>query len=361
MNQNNAPARNFAVSSVRELMHDFANGTTTVPSHQRGDDAWTKKQKSALIDTILCGEPMGGITFRKKLSETGLVVVSVEDGLQRLSNLHRFTKDMFPDGQGRFFKDLDELTKEKLMAYTVPTTTYSNVTDAQAVKIFNNLNSGTKLTKGQHLASQAHNSPLVAFAKEQLLTPGAGFYDRTLPFWGMRDEKTNKGDDMLTAFAMIMGLAYGPDCITREGVQVDQIMARDDFNRVEIIAKLEILVSIWEKAHARQPKTTKTAQKDSWRLTNLNGYILYSLLVNDTNEPVHTPPTRTAMSKVWEDFIVESRQNPEIIKNRLHLDDAKAGRHTDAARWHRGWLRIFHPTVAVVPEPKADNDSDASE
>jgi hypothetical protein len=339
----------YGVSNVRDLTRKLEAGTLTVPSHQRGDNVWKKKLKSALIDSILRGAPINMMTFREKISETGAVVVSIEDGLQRISNLLRFTKNCFPDGQKRFFKDFDEVTKEKLMGYSVATNTYSNATDTQAVEIFDNLNSGSNLTNGARLASQAHNSPLVDFVKKQLLTPGVGFHDRVVPFWGPRDEKTNDGKDMLNAFAIVVGLAYGPDYITCEGVKLHKIMALDDFKPDEIIAKLEILVSIWEKAHARHPKTTKTVQNAAWKLTNLNGYIVYSLFVNGTIDPEHTPPTPTAMAKTWEDFIVESRLHPEVIKNRLHLDDAKAGGHTDAARWRRGWLRIFHPEVTVVP------------
>jgi hypothetical protein len=356
-----------------EILNEMESGEISVDDHQRDDDAWGRGQRVGLVTTIQMKMPMLNITLRKKPVPAGSRgLLSLEDGLQRLTAARLYVGNKFKDENGRFFKDLDEVSKERFLYYGVPTMTYSGATDEQAIEIFNNLNSGTKLKKGQTVASLSRLAPLVAFAKKLLLTPGEGFYERTTAFWPERSSRSKKGADMLTAYAICAGFAHGAAALTTEDVKIDKSIRCSKFDPDVVVSKMEILVSIFEAAQklcpiepdgtisVKKKREDKLAREKraAWNFPKLLGYIAYSLIIDKDIIPADKIPTLTTTIQTWTNFLVESRKNPNIIGARLLGGAALAGNHTDQARWHLGWLRMFRPEAAVTPGPAEDEDSD---
>jgi hypothetical protein len=299
---------------------------------------------------------MPNITFRTK-RVGNITVTTLEDGQQRLTTLRRYITNAFRDSHGRLFSDLTPVEQSRFEAYIVNVMTYSNATDEQAITIFNNLQNGSSCSIGERVYSLSRISPLVQFTLETLLTPGSGFYDRTVPFWGERTAKGQRGKYMTEAFALCAGLAHGSQYISKKWSDIDEIVARP-FSREKLLTDLEFLISIYEAVHQQAPITTKKLKKFYWDLGNFTAYIIHSMTLTEELEPQHPLPSRTDIHLAFREFMIEQRLHPEILLERLHANVPRSGDHWDQRRWHNGWLRMFVPTADVLEE---DSDSGNSE
>jgi hypothetical protein len=339
------------------LISDMVTDTITIPPHQR-DYVWTTKQQVKLVDAIQTGMPMPNITFRNK--RVGKYnIITLEDGQQRLTTLRRYMANSFRDSNGRLFNDLSPVEQAEFESYTVNVMTYSNATDEQAIVIFNNLQNGSSCSIGERVYSLSRISPLVQFTLETLLTPGSGFYERTVPFWGERTAKGQRGKYMTEAFALCAGLAHGSQYISKKWTDIEDIVARP-FSREKLLADLEFIISLYEEVHREAPITTKKLKKFYWDLSNFTAYIIHAMTLTEALEPLHPLPSRTDIHIAFREFMIEQRLHPEILTERLHagIPRGNGGGHWDQRRWHNGWLRIFAPTADVVEE---DSDTSSEE
>lgn len=343
---------------LKVLAANLSSHALVIPPHQR-DFVWTKKSQRSLVETIMMGIPIPAVTIRKQLLKDGTTLTTLEDGQQRLTTLRLFMEDAFADEHGRYFSHLSEITKEKFRSYLVPVTTYENATDSEAIEIFMRLQMGSVLSIGERLHAVKDKAPLVAFAQEMLLTPGKGFYDRTVPFWGdFRTPKTNRGAHTTTAVVICLALAKkNSSFLTKEGLNPKDIADVNDFDKNEITYYLEQIISIFERVHELQPVTTSTLKKHYWDTTNYIGYIIHGLLMDDTKLKSGTIPFHDEQIQRWVDFMVRQRSTPSILEDELHCGDKAKGGHITLERWHRGWLRMF-PEVGELIEVKSDHDSE---
>jgi hypothetical protein len=341
------------------LIADFSNGDIVVPPHQR-DYVWTLKQQKRLVDAVSQGMPFPNITLRVKRAG-GLTIVSLEDGQQRLKTLQRFMTNAFQNSAGLTFSQLSDVNRAKFESYTVNILSYKKATDEEAIVIFNNLQNGSSCSVGERIYSLAKISPIVQFTVDYLLTPGVGFYDRTVPFWGERSAKGQRGSHTTTALALCAGLAFGSQFISKKWNDIEDIVSRE-FDRHRVVADLETIVSLFETLHAEHPIVSKHLKKTYWDLGTFTGYIVHALKLTTEIEPGLPIPSRETMMERFKTLMIEHRLHPERITETLHRDLYVIGRGWFTRRWHLGWRRLFAPTSFVGPveadELESDDDSE---
>jgi hypothetical protein len=257
------------------------------------------------------------------------------------------------------FSDLTDVERMRIESYTVNVMTYSNATDEQAIIIFNNLQNGSSCSIGERIYSLSRISPLVQFTLETLLTPGTGFYDRTVPFWGDRTPKGQRGRYMTEAFALCAGLAHGSQYISKKWSDIEEVVARP-FNREEVMRDLEFIVSLYESVHRDAPITTKKLKAMYWNPGNFTAYIVHSLKLTPELERTHPLPSRDEMGETFRAFMLEQRLHPEILAERLHasIPRGNGGGHWSQSRWHNGWRRMFAPDAELDDVSTVDSDVD---
>jgi hypothetical protein len=340
------------------IIADFVADAILVPPHQR-DYVWTARQQVRLVDAIQAGMPMPNVTFRSKRVGRN-ASITLEDGMQRLTTLRRYIANSFRDGRGRLFGELSDVDRARFEAYSVNVMTYSNATDEQSIVIFNNLQNGSSASVGERVYSLARISPLVQFTVDTLLTPGAGMYERTLPFWGERTAKGQRATHTTTAFAICAGLAHGSQYISKKWVDIEEVIARP-FSREQLTIDLEFIVGIYEEVHRSAPVTTKKLKNFYWDPSNFTAYVIHSLKLTPELEPTREIPTRADVMQTFKDFMLEQRINPEILLTRLHAGHGEGARQWEFRRWHAGWKRMFAPGADTDTDTDSDSDDDNSD
>ena len=329
------------------LLADRSANAITLPPHQRGY-VWTLRQQEKLVDSVSRGMPMPSILLRSIRTSSGTTTISLEDGQQRLTTLERFVQDKFPRSDGKFFKELTELERAKYNDYNVPVLTYSHATDSEAIEIFNNLQNGTPLTVGERILSQVALVPIIKFTIEQLLTPNSGFYNRTLPFWGPRSAKAQRGRNTAFALAIVAGLAFGSKYISKKWPDIEDILAMP-FNPDTVLPHLTAIVEFYEGVHLANPVPEK-ARKTYWDPGTFTGYMAHAIKLDNTilrelsevGGTLPTVPTRRIMFSKFRELLNEYSHRPEVLKEGLHMD-INVARSWTPERWHNGWRRLFDP------------------
>lgn len=169
------------------------------PPYQRRS-VWNQDYKDYFIDTVLNGLPAPAIFIYQEITPEGVSKVSIVDGKQRLSTLFEFAKDEFPIYEkatigrfrGKFFKDLDNETKQNFWKYQFAIE-YLPSSDEQVISnVFERINrnvikltpqelrhakySGVFITTAEdlttwmfkHLDEETQNFPLIGRSKKQM-------------------------------------------------------------------------------------------------------------------------------------------------------------------------------------------------
>lgn len=128
---------------------------------QRREGAWSRQQKSLLIDSLLRGYPVNPVYT---VIDNG--VQAVIDGVQRLSTCYSFINDGFTlskkleplelDGNiyeiaGKKFSKLDEPVQDELMSSQIQVYEIAEYTDKEVREMFKRLNSGKSLNSVQQM------------------------------------------------------------------------------------------------------------------------------------------------------------------------------------------------------------------
>lgn len=286
-----------------------------------------------------------------------LTITSLEDGQQRLRTLHRFMTNAFRDNRERTFSQLSDVDRAHFESYMINVLTYTNATDQQAIVIFNNLQNGSSCSVGERIFSLARISPIVQFAIDMLLTPGMGFYDRTVPFWGERSVKGQRGSHMTTALALCAGLAHGSRYISKKWIDIEDCIALP-FNARQLTADLETIVSVYEGVLLQRPTLGKYTKRMYWDLGTLTAYMIHALKLTPESEPVHAIPSRADTLARFHALILDHQS----IETTLHYDVPIIGRAWVVRRWHLGWRRLFAADSfdgENVSEFRSEDDDDA--
>jgi hypothetical protein len=341
--------RQPTVYSVVDLLAELKDGTLTIPPHQR-EYCWTPLKEEELINTILTGLPVPTIIIRQhKRGAEG--VKTLEDGRQRLTCLEKFKSEQFTF-KGLKYSDLTPDQKGDFNNYQIPALIYSNATDEQAARIFDNFQNGTPLTIGERLHSlrNVEAAGVIRFASELLLTPGTRYHDRAIPIWGKHEGIGKRGIDLTSAVSLVISLVYGkPDdiCLSRKYDDLQKYLFKDFSAATQAKASqlLENILEIYEAVQEIEPIRNR---RNQWNHGNFTGYILFSL-VN------HNRRTEYVKAR-WIDYLSKLRKKyntlatkkvknawKKVLEKTLHQNNSGA-RSWNNTRWKLGCAIVFAGT-----------------
>jgi hypothetical protein len=345
LNRPSAPEFSYEVTTwkLRILLDRLKTERIRVPHYQR-TFVWSKRRQQLLIDKTKMRRALPGSILLRKHADGSW---TLEDGLQRTTTHHRFVENVTTGSDGQFFNTMTDVEQERYLTTDMIVEVYENATDAEAIDIFINRQGGQPLTTVDRLHAMLSLSPLIAFAKEVLLTRGVGLNERGARVWGSRVYTDDKRGTIVDAVALVAGLAFGPDRITKtwSDIQVNGMLS-DQFDRTAVTALLTKIIEIYERVQAIQPvPANKLASQ--WTMTNFNGYIAYSLH--------EYPDEHQRIADGWVRFICRTRTERDLMKNVLHAD-VTAARSWNVDRWKNGYLRVFEPAALAPALPRADDE-----
>jgi len=325
-----------------QLVNRLNDKSLITPPHQRAGDCWSLPKRQRFIETVQIGYPTAGILQRIKCG-----IVSLEDGLQRITSLSEFRAGKFADKNGKKFAELSVDLQQKMDDYRFSGTCYSNASDEEAAELFDRFQNGTPLSMGERMNALARLNPAgpVATTVRLLFTPGQGVYDRMIGVWGKRVPETQRYKTLVNGVMLIITLAFGET--TRKWVDLTEnedkkylykALPREMTDAV-LIEKLGWLLSIYEEVERRNRGSTKAVLNKQWDIAGgFNAYILWSLN--------HFPAERERLFEGWVKFLVEWRSDKTMLKT-LQEHTKLHGRAWTDSRWEAGYKSVF----ALPPPP----------
>lgn len=376
--------------SLAQLADEFKDKRILVPSHQR-EYCWDEALQSNFVLSILRGYPIPSMLMSK---ERGQANPSIEDGRQRITTAMRFRDNLFAV-EGKRYRDLTEIQRERFDDYKVLTITFSGATLEERIEIFDWFNSGKKLTSGEHCHNQA-STPLVSLAKELFMTLGTGVHDRAVRIWGVRGEAPGSEEAtkdkgrrwLINAVALCMGLLYGPENVNKNYKHIKKGYMTSPISpqrREGVLSDLNRILEIYEAVELQQPMGRKKLLNPQWDLGTFTGYIIYSLSVaarkrhelSQTTpfELIYQPNTLEGAPEEWErlkagwvTYIVgvrralietPSKKLPTVLGECLYKGMGK-DRNWKLKRWEQGYLRVFAP-AEIIEVAEAATESGSTE
>lgn len=153
----------MSIYEIKRKIDDTKRGNIKLdPAFQRGDEKWTIKQNSELIESILMGIPLPVIYFFQ--DEKGLR--QVVDGRQRLTCIIKFLNDEFklsslkiiPNINNKKFSELEPMLQNKLEDYQLEIYTMLPPTPERVkFDIFDRLNRGGTRLNNQEMRNALYN------------------------------------------------------------------------------------------------------------------------------------------------------------------------------------------------------------
>ena len=128
---------NMAISAIVKMVQ--SGDLDLTPWYQRGS-VWELPQKQALIDSAISGLGIPGIFLRRLEMKARGTYLEVIDGKQRITTFVEYLDSKFPY-QDLYYRDLNEIDQRVwLMHLCIPVKMVSDLTDEQAVEIFERVN-----------------------------------------------------------------------------------------------------------------------------------------------------------------------------------------------------------------------------
>ena len=333
-----------------DLVEMMTNGELTIPRHQR-EFVWTLKKQQKFLDSVLMGMPTSSILLRVERGDPG---VSLEDGRQRLTTLQNFFREgsVLKLQDGRLYSDLPDSDKMHMRGYSFSVVRYRGATPAQVIEIFDRAQNGQPLNVGQRLYSMVEISPLVGFARDELLTQGSRFHDRAALIWGARNGLDAKRNIFKNAVMLAMMAAFGEATKKWEEI-MDKMFLANEFNLANARDVLDKLITIYEVASQRAPVRGRLIQNKQWDAGNFSLPILWSLKTFPNEHP--------RLITGWTDFVVRCHVDMTLLDTVLKRDVGEARSWNDK-RWRFGYFRVFQPDALELPLPalayEGDEDDD---
>jgi hypothetical protein len=328
--------------SAESLIELLTTDILEIAVHQRAF-VWPVDHQRKMVETVQRGLPTANILIRKERNR----VQTLEDGQQRLTCLRRYFNDEFVDKQGRKFSDLPIELKLQMKNYMFGITRYWNATDSDAIKIFDYQQNGVPLSVGDRLHALTAISPIVQFTNELVLSPASEFASRATAVWGSHDGTTKKRNELVKAFSIACGCAFGPAFITRkwgeirdlciEGDSGRGLLTDDAFDRGRARRRYDALLRVYEGAQARQP-ANKAYLKKQWNAGLFTGPILWSFEHFGEGETER-------LVEAWGTFLANVRRDPDLLGRTLNNP-----RYTGKARsWNeRRWMLGYYSAFDIA-------------
>jgi len=319
-----------------------------IPDHQRHAGVWPLSRQQKFITSVHLNHPIPSILMGSINKET---TRSLEDGLQRLKTLLEFQQNAIMDSEDRYFKDYNAKEQSDFLNYGVTVVKYSGADADARIQIFDNHQNGSPLKEGERL--YAHSATrLVSFTIRTLLTPGQGLYDRFTHVWGPRGgekDKKNRRKDLHHAVALIVGIAFGPQFLTKKyDVIIDNRLLTLEFDETLVLKALMRLLEVYERLQEACPCPPAWLNKQL-DAGQMSGYIVYSMYHAST-ETLNDDSEWAPIKEEWIRFLTgvrrdagqKSKNMNKILMRSLHRDVGKA-RVWTLQRWQLGYLRVFDP------------------
>lgn len=388
---------------LSQLVQDYDEHRFQIPPHQR-EFCWDLGRQQKFIQSILKGYPIPSILMSKRRTD---VQATLEDGRQRITTASRFRNNLFGvvlEGLVRKYEDLTALDQLRFDVVEVTIMTFMNATDEDRIQIFDWHQNGAPLSPGERYHAH-HATPLIAFVKAQLMTPGSGYHDRAAAIWGIRGDPVSPPEGFITsdkrrkwllsATALVLGLTFGPANATKKYEPEKGFMTAEfpPAKQAAVCRDLERILEIYEAVDTRCPaRTPRKWLNAQWDLGNFTGYILYSLSTQareahdavqagrpiDVRVPLESvyrpnsladdPDEWVFVRDTWIEYLVRVRreinENPTrkikaVLEKCIHAG-LSAARSWTNERWEDGYLRVFGHEVPEAGGEEAESyvDSD---
>ena len=318
----------------RSLNSAITDESIRIPDHQR-PEIWNKARQQRLIHTIMRGQPMPPLIIRETIAH-GERIRWLEDGQQRYMSMKNFYENKI-SYMNTLYKDFSENNRVKFLTYKIPILTYENASIEETIEMFDNFQNGVPLTPGQRFHARL-NTPLVKYARERLLTPDMHFYARATAVWGAHQSNcdTKTKQILMNAMAIAGGVAHGVDHITTSYDVLGPIL-NNEFDVKTADKLLDMLISVYERVVTLPASNiyTPDEKKNHWRVGQLTGYILASLILNPTEETMTD----------WVTYISNSRHKENKYAD-LHANMPSC-RNWNALRWSTGYDHVCIKRIVV--------------
>ncbi len=340
---------------LEQLINDKTTGSLVIPEHQR-EYCWTKSKQEKFIDSLLEGLPCPSILIGHM---AGSHILTLEDGNQRLTTAQKYKNNEFPSGPGSGRRLYSELAlREQLLfnMYRVPVVMYRNATQEQRIRIFDWHQNGAPLTPGERY--HAHSStPLVAFVKQMLFTPGEGFHDRAAAIWGVRSGTDKRRKWLKNAVGVMVGLTCGSGFITQKYENIINAPLRGEeeehhnlllepFDTERVTADLEKILELYEEVERRAPAVSKSWKNRLWDGGFATCHIIHAM---QKGHPW------SVIRERWIEFLVKCKQT--IGHYEAFVSDIKTkDRNWKVERWERMYRKMFPDLVAASGAAAAEDE-----
>lgn len=366
----------FSTKTLYSIVMQRQENEIIIPEHQR-EYCWNESRKDKFVQSVLRGFPCPAILLGEHRADKP----TLEDGNQRITTAMKYRNDEFASN-GKLFSQLSIREQDWFDTYPISVVSYSNATQEDRIQIFDWHQNGAPLSTGERYHAHA-STPLVAFVKGILFTPGSGLHDRAVPIWGARNGTDKKRKWLLDAVALVTGLAHGAFHMTKayERMIANSFLTKD-FDRAGVIRDLQRILEVFEGADAIHRVQGWSAR--NWDAGNFVGYIAYSLSHQARLEhgerqrgvpPVErvayddghhkpnslTEPEWQRLKGAWIEYIVKVRRDvslpfKRVLERDLHRS-LNNGRTWSLSRWRSGYMNVFEPD-AIQDVSEGDEDED---
>lgn len=343
--------KSIASRTIEYFIRNRMNGTLIIPPHQR-EYCWNMNASETpycpthreiqFIQSLLKGYPIPSILLYKS-NEPGKW--TLEDGRQRITCAIHYKQNLFSvkwRGEERTFDQLTPEERHQFENEQIPTVEYENASMLDRIDIFDRHQNGAPLTSGERY--NAHETELVQFTKEMFMTPGQGFHDEAIPYWGDQTRTDKRCKRLLTKIGLMIGLRHGPENMNtkyephRGFLTADYPASIREKIKHDIRCILDIYAAV-EEVSPLDPRKRNKWNKIYDDPGNFTGYILYSLSIHEDMN----------IKQTWIDYIVGVRHEVEgnppkkitsVLDHCIHKDMPKT-RSWNVERWKIGYCHVF--------------------
>jgi hypothetical protein len=311
-------------------------------AEENRDFVWPEFMWYSLIVSILTGFPIPAmITCNDELM----------DGGNRSTVLMKWRQNKFTvkiaDWEGNYqAMCINPLLSARWNRCMIPMTSITNASKAEKSQIFENYNSGIRLTFGQLLKNRSYR-PLVKCALSMIKGSAIQFPLRELisRVWRQKWKKTKTLSELAFAYQIIVASIFGPDYFhTKFTLHTDKLMTVEQ-DQIDL-TNLQFICEVIGQA---DPENNINSKKKEAVFKKFIGAMIYDL------RTIH----RDEFSSKWKSFCIKAytTMTPEETKA---IVDVKTARATQSSR-----LRALSDNVSAYLKepvqnelPNTDTDTD---
>jgi hypothetical protein len=290
--------------TVGQLIASFAGRPTDGTSYRPGRlyhlhrrnrvYVWKKHMQQSLQDTMLRGLVIPAITCHVSTKPGSLQHREVMDGGNRITTLRNIVDDpsLMPD------------ERRKIEAFPISISILYDLTPVDMRILFRRLNQSVKVSDGQLYAMSVDDSLLVQEAQAFLDDDDYPLREQITKHFCITPRIDNSKKDMLAnAVALISGVLYGVDCLTKSFDEQDaHVSSTTPIDKNKINNVLGIMFDIFDMVDEQEPLTNKTKRRAQFTIGKLGPIIYdYHTQVDDFEDK-------------WCKYLVAVRQHPDAAE-----------------------------------------------